>query len=167
VVLTHDKSDRILDLEEAIRLQKLFIDGLSPSHAFRHHCNSNIAILYCAKYAKTKDISDIQEAIRHQREAVLALPITHSLDSACGQQLTSYLRMLTQLSRATTEISDVENEISEAADLVDPMPEAYADLVRNLRSYGELLSPKYELSSHPTDLHLLVIGAISFASQFN
>jgi hypothetical protein len=75
--------------------------------------------------------------------------------------------MLTQLSRATTEISDVENEISEAADLVDPMPEAYADLVRNLRSYGELLSPKYELSSHPTDLHLLVMGAISFASQFN
>jgi hypothetical protein len=163
----YDKTGFWKDLEESIRLQKLGIDGLSPSHEFRPQWNSNLAALYCTKYARTKEISDIQEAIRYEREAVMALPISNSIHSARGQHLTNYLQMLTQLARATTEISDVEHAISDAADLINPMPEVYAELVLNLRSYGELLSRKYELSSHPMDLYLLMDSAISFASQFN
>ena len=162
-----DKTGFWKDIEEAIRLQRLGLGNISPSHESWFQCCGNLAKLFSKKYEKTKMISDIEEAIRYGREAVLALPICDSMHSARSQYLTSYLGMLVKFSRATSNISDVVRAVSDAADLIHPMPETYADLVLNLYSYGELLSRQYELSSKPMDLQLLVDGALSFASQSN
>ncbi|KAL8720406.1 MAG: hypothetical protein Q9225_002726 [Loekoesia sp. 1 TL-2023] len=164
---TYEKTGFWKDLEEAIRLQKLCMDISTPSPESQFHCTNNLASLYDQRFARTKDISDMKEAVRYQYETVQALPFSDSMQSTRGQHLTIYLRLLTKLARATTEVSDVERAVSDAADVLNPMPEIYADLILNLQSYGDLLSRKFELSGHPMDLYRNVTGAITLASRFN
>ncbi len=163
----YDKTGFWKDLEEAIILQKRCMNSSTSSSESRSQCIHNLAALYDRRFATTKNISDLKEAIGYQSKAVQALPISSSMHSIRGHHLTICLKMLTELARATTEISDVERAISDSTDLLDPMPEVYADLLLNLRSLGVLFSRKYELSGHPIDLHQNVTSAITFASQSN
>lgn len=163
----YDKTGFWKDLEEAIILQKRCMDSSTSSSESRSQCIHNLAALYDRRFATTKNISDLKKAVGYQSKAVQALPISNSMQSTRGDHLTICLKMLTELARATTEVSDVERAISVAADLLNPMPKVHADLLLNLRSYGDLFSRKYELSGHPIDLYQNVKSAISFASQCN
>lgn len=163
----YDKTGFWKDLEEAIILQTRCLNSSTSSSESRSQCIHNLAALYDRRFAITKNISDLKKAVGYQSQAVQAQPISNSMQSTRNHHLTIYLKMLTELARATTEVSDVERAISDAADLLKPTPKVYADLLLNLRSYGDLFSRKYELSGHPIDLHQNVTSAISFASQCN
>ena len=163
----YEKTGFWKDIEEAIRLQKSCMSTSMPYSDSRFHCTSNLGSLYYQRFTVTKNISDLKEAVHFNFQAVKALPLSDSMQSTRGHYLTIYLRMLTELARAITEASEVERAISEAADLMQPMPRVYADLILNLQSYGDLHSRKYELSGHPMDLHQNVTAALTFASQFN
>jgi tetratricopeptide (TPR) repeat protein len=152
------------DIEEAIRLQHLILDGMASRDENRPRVLVNLASTMEMKYGRSQEVADLKEAIALYRRSVIETPKSQALTSGQTDAFHHYLANMKKFGRITTSLAILDETLQEAMKLAILIPPSYSQEHINTWLLGNLLSRRYKLSSQPDDLYHVVLTALSCGS---
>jgi hypothetical protein len=155
------------DLEEALRLQRLVVDTCTNDDEHMAKNYNTLADIFHEKYRQTLDSSDLTESLLSRKKAILASPLSDDIDSTRGRYLLHYVIQVKELVALINDAAKIEDLILEAKELIESMPDVFAEFVSVRYQFGHLLSRKYELTGEIIDLNILLCHTKAVAYLIN
>jgi tetratricopeptide (TPR) repeat protein len=138
------------NLDEAIHELKTLVDNTATDHPDKPHRLRTLGALYVRRFARVKDIKDLDEAIAVQRSAANLITLTDSqLKAGHLGDLADYLS--NRFDRRKN-LSDLDEAISALQEATQSMGCSDVAGPCHLDTLGYLLVVRFDLSKNPLDL---------------
>lgn len=160
-VVKFNKTHNLRDLDEALERITEGIDKLPQGKPVSLY---QIATLYSSRYKKTKDLTDLHNAVHYSDMALATAPVP---SSARGGYLLNHMRLLRDFANAATSVQDVDEAVSKGHRHLMEMQNEYPEQHSCRKFYGDVLGRRYILSQRPEDFANAVFYVKQLCYDYN
>jgi tetratricopeptide (TPR) repeat protein len=145
----YDRTGKIEDLEQAIRVSRQAVDITPGDHPDLAVLLNDLGNQLGSRYERTGKIEDLEEAIRMIQQAVDVTPKDHP---NLARWLNNLGNQLERLYERTGKVEDLEEAVRITRQAVDMTPRDHPYLASTLNNLGNKLGRRYECTGKMEDL---------------